>query len=278
MNNEFKIDSKAVLSNGVEIPRFGLGVFKTREGKEVRDAVSWALEAGYRLIDTAAVYGNEEGVGTAVAESPVPRKDIFITSKVWNSDQGYESTFKAFDVSLKKLKTDYLDLYLIHWPVAGKFVETWKALEKLYRDGRVRAIGVSNFLEHHLEDLLPEADIVPMVNQVEFHPRLQQPSLQGLCRGKQIWMQAWSPLMRGAVLEIPELMELGRKYGKTPVQITLRWMIQKDILTIPKSVTQSRIRDNGQIFDFALSVEEMTLIDSLDRHIRTGADPDNFDF
>jgi len=262
----------------VEIPRFGLGVFKTREGKEIRDAVSWALEAGYRLIDTAAVYGNEEGVGTAVAESPVPRKDIFITSKVWNSDQGYESTFKAFDVSLKKLKTDYLDLYLIHWPVAGKFVETWKALEKLYRDGRVRAIGVSNFLEHHLEDLLPEADIVPMVNQVEFHPRLQQPSLQGLCREKQIWIQAWSPLMRGAVLEIPELKELGRKYGKTPVQITLRWMIQKDILTIPKSVTQSRIRDNGQIFDFALSVEEMALIDSLDRHIRTGADPDNFDF
>ena len=278
MSGNLSLASTAVLANGVEMPLFGLGVFKTREGREVRDAVAWALEAGYRLIDTAAVYGNEEGVGQAVRESGADRKSLFITSKVWNSDQGYDSTLRAFETSLAKLNMDYLDLYLVHWPVSGKYRETWRALETLYREGRVRAVGVSNFLEHHLLDLLETAETVPMLNQVEFHPRLQQPSLQALCREKGILLQAWSPLMRGQVTEIPELEELGRKYGKTAVQVTLRWMLQKGILTIPKSVHRERIRDNADIFDFGLSSGEMALVDSLDRHIRVGADPDNFDF
>lgn len=272
------IKSTVTLNNGVEIPQLGLGVFLSKEGAEVENAVKYALEAGYRHIDTAAIYHNETGVGKAVAASGVARTDIFITSKVWNSDQGYQSTFKAFEASLERLGADYLDLYLIHWPKGDLSVETWKAMEELHQSGKIRAIGVSNFLEHHLKDFLPHCKIMPAVNQVEFHPYLQQPSLQKFCNGKNIRLEAWSPIMKGQVTEIPLLKELAAKYGKTPVQITIRWELQKGIVTIPKSVKKERIVSNADVLDFEISAYDMEQIDRLDKHYRTGADPDNFNF
>jgi methylglyoxal/glyoxal reductase len=272
------IQSAVTLHNGIRMPLFGLGVFLSKEGLEVENAVKIALEAGYRHIDTAAVYGNERGVGKAVKNSGIPRNQIFITSKVWNSDQGYQTTFDAFEESIERLSTDYIDLYLIHWPKGDLSVETWKAMEEIYQQGRVKAIGVSNFLMHHLEDLLPHCRITPMVNQVEFHPYLQQPALQQFCLDHQIQLEAWSPIMKGKVNDIPVLQALSVKYGKTPVQITLLWELQKQIVTIPKSVHRNRIISNADVFDFELSAEDIQKIDQLDRHIRTGADPDNFNF
>lgn len=272
------IKSSVTLSNGLQMPLFGLGVFMSKEGLEVEGAVLTALESGYRHIDTAAVYGNERGVGKAVNGSGIPRKEIFITSKVWNSDQGYQTTFDAFEESIERLDTDYIDLYLIHWPKGDLSVETWKAMEEIYASGRIRAIGVSNFLVHHLEGLLPHCKVKPMVNQVEFHPYLQQPALQNFCRSQGIQLEAWAPIMRGKVNDIPVLQALAAKYGKTPVQVTLRWELQKQIVTIPKSVHPERILSNIDVFDFELSEEDMLSIDSLDRHHRFGADPDNFNF
>ena len=266
------------LHNGVIMPYFGLGVYLAREGSEVINAVKWALKAGYRHIDTAAVYGNEEGVGKGIRESGIPREDIFLVSKVWNSDQGYDSTLRAFDSTLKKLDTDYLDLYLIHWPTRGKYRDTWRALETLYREKRVRAIGVSNFLKHHLEDLLGEASVVPMVNQMEFHPYLVQQDLLDYCREKQIQYEAWSPLMQGNVFEVELLKEMAEKYGKTVAQIVLRWDLQKGVVTIPKSSKKHRIIENAEVFDFSLSEEDMSTIDQLDQEKRFGPDPDTFDF
>jgi len=272
------IQSTVTLSNGVRMPLFGLGVFLSKEGMEVENAVEIALSAGYRHIDTAAVYGNERGVGKAVKRSGIARNEVFITSKIWNSDQGYQTTFDAFEESIERLDTDYIDLYLIHWPKGELSVETWKAMEEIYAQGRVKAIGVSNFLVHHLEALLPYTTIRPMVNQVEFHPYLQQPGLQQFCRDHQIQPEAWSPIMKGKVNDIPVLQALSAKYGKTPVQITIRWELQKNIVTIPKSVHRERIFSNADVFDFELSVEDMLKIDGLDRHFRVGADPDNFNF
>ena len=266
------------LSNGVAMPRFGLGVFRMEDGSEVSDAVTWALEAGYRSIDTAKVYGNEEGVGKAVRDSGILREEIFVTTKVWNSDQGYESTLQAFERSMSRLDIGYVDLYLVHWPVKGKYKETWKALEEIYRSGRARSIGVSNFLVHHLKDVLETAEITPMVNQVEFHPRLQQPDLQAFCCDNNIQLEAWSPIMKGQVVDIPELVDIGKKHGKNAVQATLRWLLQKDIVSIPKSVKKARIESNADIYDFALDEGEMEIIDSLDQGIRVGPDPDNFNF
>jgi len=266
------------LSNGVEMPWLGLGVFLSKEGKEVENAVKCALESGYRSIDTASIYRNEVGVGKGIIESGVPRKDIFLTTKVWNSDQGYQSTFRAFDESLEKLQTNYIDLYLIHWPKGDVSVETWKALEELYDQGRIRAIGVSNFLVHHLLHLLEHSRIIPMVNQVEFHPELVQPDLFHFCNANHIQLEAWHPIMKGKVNDIPLLQVLSAKYQKSPVQIVLRWDIQKGVVTIPKSVTPERIIHNADIFDFELSPEDMDKIDSLDKHARMGADPDNFNF
>ncbi|HSR60390.1 MAG TPA: aldo/keto reductase, partial [Robiginitalea sp.] len=223
------------LHNGVQMPYLGLGVYLADEGEMVQNAVGWALEAGYRHIDTASAYLNEAGVGKAIRGSGLDRNSVFVTSKVWNTDQGYESTLEAFEKSLERLGMEHLDLYLIHWPVAGKYRETWRALEKLYREGRIRAIGVSNFLRHHLEDLLQSAEIVPMVNQMEFHPWLVQQELLDFCRAKGIQYEAWSPLMRGAVVQVPEIEALARKYGKTEAQIVLRWNLQKGVVTIPKS-------------------------------------------
>jgi len=266
------------LSNGVEMPYLGLGVFLTREGTEVINAVNYALKAGYRHIDTASLYQNEKGVGTGVRECGIPRSEIFITSKVWNSDQGYSSTLKAFDESMKKLATDYLDLYLVHWPVNGKYKDTWRALEKLYNDGRVKAIGVSNFLKHHLEDLLKSVEIKPMVNQVEFHPYAVQQNLIDFCKSQHIQFEAWSPLMQGKIFNSKHLNDLAAKYGKTTAQIVLRWDLQKGVITIPKSVRKEMIISNADLFNFELTVEDMKSIDQLDQNKRVGADPDHFDF
>jgi diketogulonate reductase-like aldo/keto reductase len=272
------IKGSVELHNGVQMPYFGLGVYLVNDGKEVIENVHCALENGYRHIDTAALYYNEEGVGKAVNTSSIKRSEIFITTKVWNSDQGYENTFKAFDISLKKLNLDYIDLYLVHWPVKGKYKQTWKALEKLYKEKRVRAIGVSNFLVHHFKDLLTEAEIKPMVNQMEFHPYLVQQSLIDFCVGQNIQFQAWSPLMQGRIGEVGLLVQLATKYKKTAAQIVLRWDLQKGVVTIPKSVRPDRIKENANIFNFEISDEDMLAIDKLDKAYRFGADPDNFSF
>lgn len=265
------------LQNGVKMPQLGLGVWKAQDGEEVERAVEAAIQTGYRSIDTAAIYKNEDGVGRALARCGVPREELFITTKVWNSDQGYESTLAAFDESMRKLGLDYLDLYLIHWPVAGKYKETWKALETLHRDGKVRAIGVSNFQVHHLQDLLADSEITPMVNQVEFHPLLTQTELRTYCREHKIQLEAWSPLMQGN-LDHPVLTELAAAYGKSPAQIILRWDLQHGVVTIPKSVTPSRIAENADVFDFELKAEDMAKLDALNENRRFGPDPDNFDF
>ena len=267
-----------ILSNGVAMPWLGFGVFGFQDGHKVRQALQWAFDSGYRSIDTASVYGNEQGVGQALKESGIPRKEIFLTTKVWNDEQGYDSTLRAFEASLEKLQEEYVDLYLVHWPVQGKYRETWQALENLYKEKRVRAIGVSNFMVHHLKDLLACSEIKPMVNQVEFHPRLVQPALLEVCRTEAIQVEAWSPLMKGKVMNIPELVTLGKKYGKSPAQVTLRWNLQHEVVTIPTSTKQDRIISNADIFDFELSEEEMAIIDQLDHCERIGPDPDNFNF
>ena len=263
------------LNNGVSMPQLGLGVYKSKEGEEVIQAVRTALEVGYRSIDTATLYYNETGVGQAVKDSGIAREELFITTKVWNTDQGYESTLRAFEDSRKKLGLDYVDLYLIHWPGKELFIDTWKALEKLYADGWVKAIGVSNFHEHHLEQLLASSHIVPAVNQVELHPLLSQKPLLAYCQSKGIRMEAWSPLMRGQ-LDLPQLTLLANKYEKTAAQIILRWNIQLGIVTIPKSVTKERIVANRDVFDFELTPEDMAVIDGLNENHRFGPDPDVF--
>lgn len=272
------VNGSFTLNNGIKMPYLGLGVFECKNNEEVVNAVGWAIDAGYRHIDTAAIYRNEDGVGTGIRQSGIHREDIFVTSKVWNADQGYESTIHAFEQSLNLLELDYLDLYLIHWPVKGKYIETWKALEYLYREKRVRAIGVSNFMEHHLVSLLKEAEIVPMVNQLEFHPYLVQQELLDFCVSKGIQYESWSPLMKGKVLEVDLMYELADKYQKTIVQVVLRWNLQKGVVTIPKSSRQERIVSNADLFDFQISKEDMKRINSLDRNLRVGPDPDNFNF
>ncbi|MFK9090835.1 aldo/keto reductase [Bacillus salipaludis] len=262
------------LHNGVKMPWMGLGVFKVTEGEEVIQSVKAAIRNGYISIDTAAIYGNEEGVGQAIRESGVAREDLFITSKVWNADQGYETTLKAFETSLNKLGIDYLDLYLIHWPGKDKYKDTWKALEKLYKDGRVRAIGVSNFLIHHLEDLISSAEIKPMVNQVEYHPHLTQKELQAFCVKEGIQLEAWSPLKQGQLLEEPVLVDIAHKYNKSVAQVILRWDLQNGVVTIPKSIKEHRIIENADVFDFELSAEDMEKIDGLNQDSRAGSHPD----
>lgn len=269
----YSLDSTLTLNNGVEMPRFGLGVFKTEVGSETENAVEWALKAGYKAIDTAALYGNEAEVGKVVRSGVVPREDVFVTSKVWIDKLNYDDTHKAFDNSMERLGLDYVDLYLVHWPV-NDWKGSWKALQEIYKDGRAKAIGVSNFLEHHLTELLDMADVPPAVNQFEFHPYLQQPSLQAFCRENGIAMTAWAPIMKGRVLDVPELVAIGEKHGKSAVQVTLRWMLQIDVITIPKSSHKERIESNADIFDFELSDEDIAIISGLDRNDRIGPHPD----
>ncbi len=266
------------LHNGVEMPYFGLGVYLSKDGKEVANAVKWALQEGYRHIDTASIYKNEEGVGQGIRESAVDRKELFVVSKVWNNDQGYESTIKSYEASLKRLNLDYLDLYLVHWPVKGKYRETWRAMEYLYKHKGVRAIGVSNFMQHHLEDLISSSEIVPMVNQMEFHPYLVQQELIDFCNKNTIQYEAWSPLMQGHIFELDMMKDLAAKYNRTIAQIVLRWNLQKGIVTIPKSVKKERIRANADIFDFELAAGDVKKLEQLDRGKRFGPDPNNFDF
>ncbi|WP_419884097.1 aldo/keto reductase [Peribacillus sp. B-H-3] len=272
------IKGTVTLNNGVEMPQLGFGVFKVENGDQTVESVKKALEAGYRAIDTASIYGNEEGVGQAIRESGIPREELFITSKVWNDDQGYDSALAAYDASLKRLGLEYLDLYLIHWPGKDKYIDTWKALEKIYNDGRVKAIGVSNFHIHHLENLMASSEVTPVINQIELHPRLSQEEIREFCKKHDIKVEAWGPLGQGNLLEEPTINHIAEKHGKTPAQILIRWHLQHGIVVIPKSVTPSRIEQNAQVFDFELSMEEMNKIDALNMNERFSKNPDEFIF
>ncbi|MEY9093765.1 aldo/keto reductase [Paenibacillus sp. RC84] len=276
------LQDTTTLHNGVKMPWLGLGVFKVEEGPELVEAVKTAIKNGYRSIDTAAVYGNEEGVGQGIreglAETGLSREELFVTSKVWNADQGYESALQAFEVSLRKLGLDYLDLYLIHWPVQGKYKDTWRALEAIYESGKARSIGVSNFHVHHLQDLLQEAKIKPMVDQVEFHPCLTQEELRAYCREQGIQFEAWSPLMQGELLDNEVLKTIAGRHGKSVAQVILRWDLQNGVVTIPKSTKEHRIIENASVFDFELTPDELSRISALNENKRVGPDPDNFDF
>jgi methylglyoxal/glyoxal reductase len=272
------LQGTARLNNGVEMPYFGLGVYEAAEGVETINAIEYAIDAGYRHFDTATLYHNEKSVGEAIRRSGLKREELFITTKVWNSDQGYANTLKAFQRSLENLQFNYIDLYLIHWPVQGKYIDTWKALEELYQLKRIRSIGVSNFTQHQLEGLLHNTEIVPMVNQVEFHPYLSQTQLLQFCVNQGIQLEAWAPLMRGRVNEVPEILRISKKYDKTPAQVVLRWDLQKGVITIPKSVRKERILANADIFDFNLSEDDMQAMKTLDRSRRLGPDPNNFAF
>ncbi|CAL65815.1 aldo/keto reductase [Christiangramia forsetii] len=265
-----------ILSNGIHMPYLGLGVYKAKNGEEINSAIKEALNAGYRLIDTAAFYGNEEGVGKAIRESGISREDIFITSKIWIEDQGTNTTRKALETSLKKLGMDYLDLYLIHWPVPDKYLETWKVLQELYEEGKIRAIGVSNCLIHQLEEIRSLGGVQPMVLQNEFHPKLIQQEIIEYCAENQIQYQAWSPLMRGEILDNSLIHKIAEKYRKSEAQIVLRWDLQKGVATIPKSIHRDRIIENANIFDFELTEYEVESIDKLEDNTRTGAHPDHF--
>jgi 2,5-diketo-D-gluconate reductase A len=270
------------LNNEVVIPQLGLGVWQAKDGREVEQAVQTAIECGYRLIDTAAVYGNEKGVGRAIATSSIAREELFITTKVWNADQGYEQTLAAFDKSLERLGLDYIDLYLIHWPVPAQdlYVDTWRALERLYQDGKVRAIGVSNFTIDYLERLMGESTIIPAVNQIELHPHLTQIELRDYCKQHGIAVESYSPLggAGGTLLQEPVLNDIGQRHSKSPAQVIIRWHVQNGLIVIPKSITPERIKQNIDVFNFELSAEEMAAINALNVDTRVGSDPTTANF
>jgi 2,5-diketo-D-gluconate reductase A len=267
------------LNNGVSIPQLGFGVFLIEPG-DTKDATLAALEIGYRHIDTAEMYGNEAQVGEAVRASGIDRDDIFVTSKLNNSFHDYDDALNAFDQTLKELAFDYLDLFLVHWPLpgVGDFVETWKAMEEIYRSGRCRAIGVSNFQKHHLQRLFDETEIVPAVNQIEVHPYLIQDELRAFGTEHGIPTEAWSPLGRGAVLEEPTLVDIARRHERTPAQVTLRWALQRGDIVFPKSVNRHRMEENFDLFGFELSQDEIDQISALNRDERIGPDPDSFNY
>ena len=266
-----------VLNNGVRMPQLGFGVFQIPDA-ETTEAVAAALAAGYRSIDTAAIYGNEAGTGRAIAESGIAREELFITSKLWIDDLGYEPALAAFDASLDKLGLDYLDLYLIHWPApaSDRYADSWLALEKLLADGRVRAIGVSNFEPGHLQRLIDLGGTVPAVNQVELHPALQQHAVTVFNAAQGIATEAWSPLAQGALLADPAITEIAARHGRTPAQVILRWHLQQGRIVIPKSVTPARIRENLEVFGFELSAGELAAVNALERNGRTGPHPATF--
>ena len=261
------IEERIKLNDGVAIPRLGLGVYQIPKGKASIEAVSYALNIGYRLIDTAAIYGNEIEVGKAVRDSNVAREEIFVTTKLWNSEHGYERALRAFDGSLKKLGLEYVDLYLIHWPVESR-QESWRALVELKKQGKCKTIGVSNYMINHLEELLQNSDIVPTVNQVEFNPFLYQKELLTYCEKKKIQLEAYSPLARAARIRDPRLREVAEKYSKTPAQIMIRWCLQHNVIPIPKSSNPKRIEENMQVFDFEISSKDMQNLDALDENLR----------
>lgn len=273
---QLSFDSTVELMRGSAMPRLGFGTYKSRPGDEVEHAVEFALRNGYRSVDTASLYGNEEGVGAGIRASEVPRSQVFLTSKVWNDEQGYDETLAALERSLSRLGTDYLDLYLVHWPNKARMADTWRAMERAMDEGLVREIGVCNHLPHHLERLLSSAERPPALDQIEFHPWLQQPQLQAYLAEHDIVLEAWAPLMKGRVGEAPELAEIGGRHGKSAAQIALRWILQLGYVTIPKSVHDERIIENSAIFDFELTDKEMAAIDALDRGHRFGPDPDAY--
>ena len=276
-----KLDERVKLNNGTEIPGLGFGVFKV-SAEETKEAVKQAIINGYRLIDTAQIYGNEEDTGCGIKEgmeaAGLKREDIFVPSKVWNDYLNYDETIKAYEDSLKKLGLDYLDLYLIHWPGKDAFEESWKALTDLYKDGKIRAVGVSNFQQYHLEKLLSVSDVVPVINQIEIHPKLTQEPLRKFCAGQGIAVQAWSPLMQGQILKHPLIEEIAARHQKSAAQVVLRWDIQQEILLVVKSVKPERMRSNADVFDFSLTDEEMEQISALNENLRVGPGPDTFNF
>ena len=274
------INDTYALNDGHKMQRFGLGVYLVNDGSEIENSIRWAFEAGYRLIDTAWFYQNEVGVGKAVRESGLPRKDVFITTKLWNSDHGYDSGLRACEKSLKNLNTDYIDLYLIHWPGLNqqKRLQTWEAMLKLKEQQKVLSVGVSNFEPYHIDELIAEFGVAPAANQIELHPLLSQLELRKYCAEKNIAITCWGPLFHGHLKEVPEVNAVGDKYGKTGAQAVLRWHLQNNLCIIPKSVKKHRIIENADIFDFELSQEDMTLIDNINQNKRFGAHPDKLDF
>jgi methylglyoxal/glyoxal reductase len=262
------------IANGTRIPQVGLGVYLSPHGKATRDAVAAALEIGYRHVDTARIYGNEVDVGAAIRASGVPRDQVFVTTKLWNDDHGHDKALRALDASLERLGLDWVDLYLIHWPVQGKRRESWRALERAFHDGRARAIGVSNYLVPHLRELIGEAKVVPHVNQIELSPFLQRRDTCALCREHGIAIEAYSPLTRGRRLDHPAVVAAARAAGRTPAQVLLRWGIQHGFIVLPKSVRRERIAENAAVFDFTLDAAAMARLDELEEGLTTGWDPD----
>ncbi|NHJ48412.1 MAG: aldo/keto reductase [Asgard group archaeon] len=270
--SELTIESTVKLNNGIEMPILGLGTYLATDQRGY-EAVRHALKIGYRHIDTAAMYGNEREVGNAIKDDDVPREDIYVTTKLWNSDHGYEKALAAFEESYEKMGLDYIDLYLIHWPVTGLRLDSWRALEQIQKDGKVKSIGVSNYTIRHIEELLKEAKVIPVVNQVEFHPYLYQKELQDYCMSKNIWIQSYSPLTKGQMLDDPPLVEIARKNNRSTAQILIRWAIQRDTITLPKSANVSRIMENAEVFDWIISEEDMKTLDSLNRNMHVTWDP-----
>ncbi|MGD7048998.1 aldo/keto reductase [Rossellomorea marisflavi] len=270
------------LNNGLQMPEIGYGVFRVEEGKDLEKAVETAIRIGYRSIDTAAIYQNEKSVGkgvqNAIDAGIVTREELFITSKVWNDGLSYDETIQAYNDTLERLGLEYLDLYLIHWPGQNKYMEPWKALEALYKEGRIKSIGVSNFQVSHLEHLLETAEVKPVINQIEFHPKLVQEDVRAFCEKHDIQVEAWSPLMNAELLNHETVNEIAESLGKSAAQVILRWDLQHGVVTIPKSMTESRIKENIDIYDFKLTEEQVKTLDALDEHKRIGPDPDQFDF
>lgn len=277
---------KFILNNGVKVPPIGFGTFKTQDGEVAINAVKVAIDCGYRHIDTAAVYGNEKSVGQGIRESGIAREDVFLTSKLWNTERGFDKTLSAFKKSLDDLGLEYLDLYLIHWPAVEKQFknwrqinkDTWKVFEKLYKDGYIRSIGVSNFMSHHLEPLIAECEFIPMVNQIEYHIGLTQDETVEFCRDNKIVVEGWSPLARGKMLKNRTIMELAEKYNITTAQLAIRYCLEKEVLPLPKSVNRDRIQSNFDVFSFSLSKESIEALDKFSDVKRVGSDPDNVDY
>jgi len=277
MTMQVDINSKLKLNNGIEIPRLGLGTYNITRKKDVDRAIHSALEAGYRLIDTAAAYYNEREIGEAIKSSTVTREEIFITTKLDNSDHGYKSTFRAFEQSLSRLDTDYVDLYLIHWPISRRRNESWKAMEELLEKGKCKAIGVSNYMINHLEDLKKNSSVLPAVNQIEFNPFVFEREVKEYCQNLGVAVEAYTPIARGRKFKHQDIKRLSDKYGKTEAQVMLRWGIQHNVIVIPKSSSPERIKENADIFNFNISDEDMGVLNSLNENLRYSPDPHNYD-